>query len=220
MTSSDRPGAPAPGPPSTPVPGSTTGSASAGSTTPAGSPAVVTPAGSSAVGTATEFISTSDYGGSFGGPPLAAPPTTAPKRPAPAPVVASPVRLGARRARLTIRRLDPWSVLKFTLLFSVCMLIVGVVAVWALYYALDKLEVFTSIHNFVLRLTESGGVQSDAKTGGIDISFKAKWFIGGAAVLGAINTVIFTALATLGAFLYNLCSDIVGGIEVVLGERD
>ncbi|MEO6713372.1 MAG: DUF3566 domain-containing protein, partial [Mycobacteriales bacterium] len=33
-------------------------------------------------------------------------------------------------------------------------------------------------------------------------------------------TVIFTALATLGAFLYNLCSDIVGGIEVVLGERD
>jgi len=110
--------------------------------------------------------------------------------------------------------------LKFALLFSMCMLVIGVVAVAALYYALDKLEVFDTIHTFVLELTQGGGAQANTKTGGIDITFKAKWFIGGAAILGAVNTVIFTALATLGAFLYNLCSDIVGGIEVVLGERD
>ena len=169
-------------------------------------------------GPATERMTASDYAGSFGGPTLAAPPTTVPRRQAGA--VAPPVRLGARRARLTIRRVDPWSILKFTLLFSICMLVIGVVAVAALYYALDKLEVFDSIHTFVLELTQGGGAQADTKTGGIDISFQPRWFIGGAAVLGGINTVIFTALATLGAFLYNLCADIVGGIEVVLGEDD
>lgn len=109
--------------------------------------------------------------------------------------------------------------LKFTLLFSLCMLVVGVVAVAALYYALQRLEVFDSIHKFVLELTQAGTTGAE-KTGGIDITFKASWFVGGAAILGAINTVIFTALATLAAFLYNLVSDIVGGIEVVLGERD
>lgn len=245
MTSSDSPGAvppvpPAasPAPPASPAPSSRRSTAAAAGTsgTP-GSSAVVTPAGSSAVGTATERIATGDYAGSFGGPdiggpsfggpqapaagPTARPGVTAQKHPGAAPLVAPAapaVRLGARRARLTIRRVDPWSVLKFTLLFSICMLIVGVVAVAALYYALDKLQVFDTIHKFVLEQTSNG--LGAARTGGFDITFKARWFVGGAAVLGAINTVIFTALATLGAFLYNLCSDIVGGIEVVLGERD
>jgi transmembrane protein DUF3566 len=44
--------------------------------------------------------------------------------------------------------------------------------------------------------------------------------LGSAAVVGAINIVLFTALATVGAFVYNLCSDLVGGIELTLSERD
>lgn len=208
MTSQDRPGAPTPA--AVPAPPTRSSSAS-----------VIAPAAEGVVegGPATQRMPVSEYAGSFGGPTLAAPSTTVPRRPAPA-VAAPTVRLGARRARLTIRRVDPWSVLKFTLLFSICMLVIGVVAVAALYYALDRLEVFDSIHTFVLELTQGGGATVDTRTGGIDVTFKPRWFIGGAAVLGGINTVIFTALATLGAFLYNLCSDIVGGIEVVLGEDD
>jgi hypothetical protein len=217
VTTSDLPGGAMPAT----APAATTGSSSvaapAGSSAGAAGSSVVTPAGSSAVGPATEYIPASDYAGSFGGPASAPAPSPAASRPASSPA-APPARLGARRARLTIRRVDPWSVLKFTLLFSICMLVIGVVAVWALYVALDKLEVFSSIHKFVLELTEGG--QGATKTGGFDITFKMRWFVGGAAVLGVINTVIVTALATLGAFLYNLCSEIVGGIEVVLGERD
>ena len=41
-----------------------------------------------------------------------------------------------------------------------------------------------------------------------------------AAILGAVNALLFTALATLGAFLYNLISMLVGGVEVTLAERD
>ena len=29
-----------------------------------------------------------------------------------------------------------------------------------------------------------------------------------------------TALCTVGTFVYNLCSDLVGGVEVTLSERD
>ena len=43
---------------------------------------------------------------------------------------------------------------------------------------------------------------------------------GGAAVIGLINIVLLTALCTVGAIVYNLCSDLVGGLEVTLSERD
>ena len=32
--------------------------------------------------------------------------------------------------------------------------------------------------------------------------------------------VLLTAMATIGAFIYNLCTDIVGGVEVTLADRD
>jgi hypothetical protein len=38
-------------------------------------------------------------------------------------------------------------------------------------------------------------------------------------LIGAINVILMTALATLGALLYNLCADMVGGIEVVLSDQ-
>jgi hypothetical protein len=44
--------------------------------------------------------------------------------------------------------------------------------------------------------------------------------LGSAAVVGAVNIVLMTALATVGAFVYNLCSDLVGGVELTLSERD
>ena len=132
---------------------------------------------------------------------------------------AQPLRTGkARRARLVVRRVDPWSVLKFTLLFSLCLLIVFVVAVAALYFALDAMGVFKEVNDFVRELTQanSGG----RRTGGVEVPFTAGKVIGVAAVIGLINVVIITAISTLGAFLYNLCADIVGGIEVTLAERD
>ena len=132
---------------------------------------------------------------------------------------AQPLRTAkARRARLVVRRVDPWSVLKFTLLFSLCLLIVFVVAVAALYFALEALGVFDSVNEFVRDLTQanSGG----QRTGGVEVPFTAGRVIGVATVIGLINVVIITAISTLGAFLYNLCADIVGGIEVTLAERE
>jgi len=49
-----------------------------------------------------------------------------------------------------------------------------------------------------------------------------KWLIplGGAALIGLVNIVLLTAMATCGAFIYNLATDLVGGVEVTLADRD
>ena len=41
-----------------------------------------------------------------------------------------------------------------------------------------------------------------------------------AAVIGAINSLLFAVAVTVGAFVYNVSADLVGGIEVTLSERD
>jgi Transmembrane domain of unknown function (DUF3566) len=41
-----------------------------------------------------------------------------------------------------------------------------------------------------------------------------------AAIVGAVNIVLFSALATVGAFVYNVSADLAGGLEVTLAERE
>jgi len=121
---------------------------------------------------------------------------------------------GPRRARLFVKRIDPWSVMKFSFAVSFVLFFVAIVATSVLYLALDAMGVFESVNKaFADIIGASGG-----KSG----SFKVTAFgvIGTAGVLGLVNVVLFTALATLGAFIYNVCADLVGGIEVTLSEKD
>jgi hypothetical protein len=122
---------------------------------------------------------------------------------------------GPRRAKLVIRRVDPWSVLKFSFLFSVCMLIVWVVAASALLSLLRTMHVFDNINEVLASATST-----DAANKGFRVDPTAHDVRLWAAIIGAVNALLFTALATLGAFLYNLISMVAGGVEVTLGERD
>jgi hypothetical protein len=122
---------------------------------------------------------------------------------------------GPRRAKLVIRRVDPWSVLKFSFLFSICLLIVWVVAASALLSLLRSMHVFDNINSVLASATSSDTTQK-----GFQINPSAHDVRLWAAIIGAVNALLFTALATLGAFLYNLISMLVGGVEVTLGERD
>jgi hypothetical protein len=121
---------------------------------------------------------------------------------------------GPRRARLFVKRVDPWSVMKFSFAVSLVLFIVGIIATSVLYFALDAMGVFDSINK---ALADMVGAAGSAKAAGIKIT--AKGVIGISALLGGVNVVLFTALATLGAFVYNVCSDLVGGIEVTHSEK-
>ncbi|HEX6756202.1 MAG TPA: DUF3566 domain-containing protein [Mycobacteriales bacterium] len=116
----------------------------------------------------------------------------------------------ARRARLLVRHIDPWSTLKFSFVLAVAMFFVWLVAVGVLYGVLDGMGVFDQINSLYAEVAGSG-------TGQL---FTPSLVLGTAALVGAVNIVLFTALATIGAFVYNICADLVGGIEVTLAERD
>lgn len=118
----------------------------------------------------------------------------------------------ARRARLKISHLGPLSVMRISLTFALCMFIVLLVAVAALWAVLDTSGVFKSIANAANTLT-------DKSNAGINhwLTFGRVMLI--TVVVGAANVIAFTLLSTIGALLYNLCSDFVGGVEVTLVER-
>jgi hypothetical protein len=91
------------------------------------------------------------------------------------------------------------------------------VAVAALYYVLSKLGVFHSIQSTITDVTSSKG------TSGSDASgqwFSASRILGYTMLVGAVNVVLITALATVGAVVYNLVTYLAGGIEVTLKETD
>jgi hypothetical protein len=123
---------------------------------------------------------------------------------------------GPRRARLHVKRIDPWSVMKFSFAVSFVLFVVVIVATSVLWLALDAMGVFESVNKTLSDMI--GATGSDG--GGSNFQITAKGVIGGAALLGLVNVVLFTALATLGAFIYNVCADLVGGIELTLAEKE
>jgi len=121
---------------------------------------------------------------------------------------------GPRRARLQLRHIDTWSALKISLVLSIALFFIWMVAVGVLYGVLSALGVFDTLNELFGQLGSASGAEAagDVVTPGV--------VFGGAAVIGAINIVLLTALCTVGTFIYNLCSDLVGGLELTLSERD
>ncbi|MFC5065065.1 DUF3566 domain-containing protein [Actinomycetospora atypica] len=118
-----------------------------------------------------------------------------------------------RRASLQVKRFDPWSVLKLALVLGVALFFVWMFAVGVLYAVLDGMGVWAQLNGTYQDLTSDGG-------GGGGQLITAGGVFGVAAIIGVVNTILFTALASVSAFIYNISADVAGGIEVTLSERD
>lgn len=121
-----------------------------------------------------------------------------------------------RRARLRLTRIDPWSVMKSSFLLAVAFGIMSVVAVGIVWSVLGAAGVWDSVNSVVHDVI-----------GGEDTSdFQVEDYLGMSRVLGftmlvsVIDVVLITAIATLGAFLYNMSAALLGGIEVTLAEDE
>ena len=115
---------------------------------------------------------------------------------------------------MQIRRVDPWSVLKVSSVLSVALFFVWMIAVAFLYLVLGGMGVWSKLNSNVGDLLTS----ASGSSGGELVS--SGTIFGGAALIGLVNIVLLTAMATVGAFIYNLTTDIVGGVEVTLADRD
>ncbi len=120
-----------------------------------------------------------------------------------------------RKARLRISRIDPWSVMKTSLLFGVAGAIIFFVAVWVVWGVIGASGAFESMNKAVNDLIASPSAQSKFQ---LSDYVNTGRVLGLAAIIGAVDAVLFTALATLFSFLYNLAAQVMGGLEVTLAE--
>ena len=155
------------------------------------------------------------------GPPLggsskAATESPAASRGAAHKATAAPPKRTARQAHLTVARVEPWSVMKFSFVVSLVAFVILFVAVSVLYGALAGLGVFDSLQRVVSDVTSSQG------SAGVNAKawFSASRVLGYTALLGSLNIVLITAMSTIGAVVYNLTSRLVGGVEVTLKETE
>lgn len=129
--------------------------------------------------------------------------------PAPRPVKPAPTSAAApagRTTRVVLRRLDPWSVLRLSVLYYLAlfvMLLVAGVLLWAGAAAVGAIE---NIEDFM----ESIGWE--------EFRFEPVQLLAGSALTGAVLVVCGTAANLLLAVLFNLTSDAVGGLKLTLQE--
>lgn len=122
-------------------------------------------------------------------------------------------RTAPRRVRLTLSRIDTWSLLKIAFLLSVAVAIASVVLVATLWTVLAGLGTFSAINSLLKTLDRQGSTFNvlDYVGFGRTVSFSI--------VIGVLNVVLMTAIATLSAFLYNICASLVGGVQLTLSDE-
>jgi hypothetical protein len=121
-----------------------------------------------------------------------------------------------RRARLKIANIDPWSVMKVAFLFSVALGVILLVAVALLWMLLDILGFFSTVASTI------DDVSGDEGSSGFDVEafFSLPRVLGMATIVALVDIVMITALTTLCAYLYNISTDLVGGVELTLAEEE
>lgn len=125
----------------------------------------------------------------------------------------APRRKGPRRVRLAVARVDPWSVMKMSFLLSVAIGIAGVILTSVLWMILSTMNVFNEVEALLQSLqnttTDAFSITSYVGFGRV-VSLSI--------VIGVIDIILMTAIATVMAFLYNICSALVGGLQLTLTD--
>jgi hypothetical protein len=109
-------------------------------------------------------------------------------------------------------------VLKVSLIFYFCLMLVALIGFAILFSILDSIGVLDPIETLLGELgfgTTVGGGQSARAVFEIDFGYLMRTLF----LIGLISTALWAAFTVFLSFLYNLISDLVGGIEVTLLER-
>jgi hypothetical protein len=125
---------------------------------------------------------------------------------------AAPATAGPRRVRLALARIDPWSVMKLSFLLSFAVGIMMVVAAAVVWFTLDGQGVFVQLDQTITEITGSPDFFPVTEYAAFDRVMAL------ATIIAIVDVVLLTALATLGAFLYNIVAALVGGIHMTLTD--
>ena len=120
-----------------------------------------------------------------------------------------------RRARLRLTRIDPWSVMKTSFLFSIAFGIMFWFATYVVWSVVGASGLLDSVNAILQTLLSNPNDQTQVR---IEDFVNTNKVLGIAALIAVINVVLLTAIGTLTAFLYNLSANILGGLELTLAE--
>ena len=112
-----------------------------------------------------------------------------------------------RRVTRVIRDIDPWSVFKIGLIFHFVIYLIMLVALVLLWSVASATGTIDNIQQFM----KSFGWES--------FQFKGGQLFVNVMVLGLLGVVLATALWVLAATIFNLITDLVGGIRVTVLEE-
>jgi len=135
-----------------------------------------------------------------------------PKKSAPAAASGEKERRGPRRVRLTLARLDPFSVMKLSFLIAIAVGIATVIAVVLLWNLVEAIGLWGKIDQLGRDL--NGGNPLPFME---FFSFSKMTSYG--TIVAVVNVVIITALGTLLAFLYNLVAALLGGLKMTFTDE-
>lgn len=126
---------------------------------------------------------------------------------------------GPRRTRVIIRKVGPLSVLRWSLFFYFCVFMIFYVAAWMIFGILDAGGVLSTLGDFLGSLSLGTCQNVGEQSAKCVFVFNQGWifsrlFLGGIAVV-----VIWSIINTLVSLLYNLVSDVIGGVEMTLVEK-
>ncbi|MEU8590535.1 DUF3566 domain-containing protein [Streptomyces sp. NPDC048664] len=121
-----------------------------------------------------------------------------------------------RKARLRVAKADPWSVMKVSFLLSIALGVCTIVASAVLWMVMNAMGVFSTVGGTISEATGSN------ESNGFDLQsfLSLPHVLMFTTVIAVIDVVLATALATLGAFIYNISAGFVGGVELTLAEDE
>ncbi len=114
-----------------------------------------------------------------------------------------------RRVRRVIRKIDVWTVLRFSILFYLSVMLVAMVAGLLLWAAASTTGVIDNIERFIRELV---ALRS--------FSFKGGEILRSSLIGGLVLVLLGTGANVFVAVVYNLTSDVVGGIEITVLEEE
>jgi len=113
-----------------------------------------------------------------------------------------------QRVRRVIRKVDPWTVLKVSFVFNAVMALVFVLGMIVFWSVFVNAGIPDRLNDLAIEIGLSNG-----------LSFEGAVYFRIVALLALMGTIMMTGFFTLAAVVYNLISDIVGGIEFVVLEE-
>ena len=125
----------------------------------------------------------------------------------------APRPASARRVRLTVSRVDPWSAMKVSFLLSVALGIAMVVMVFVLWTILAGMGVFDQVNGVVGEIVQDRNQRFDI----LDFVGLGR-VLSLSIVIAVIDVILITAIATLAAFLYHVSRALVGGLQLTLTD--